>query len=74
MLRSILFFVTIFTADFAVACPYCNSEVGRQVRASVFNDDFWINSLLVISPVPILLAIVALIYFGGAQSKESQNE
>lgn len=47
----------------AVACPFCESETAAQVRAGIFNDHFGMNVLLTLLPFPILLAIVALIYF-----------
>ena len=50
-------------ASTATACPFCKSETGRQVQEGIFNDQFWGNVLLTALPFPILLAIVALIYF-----------
>ena len=50
-------------ASTASACPFCESETGQQVKAGIFNDHFWSNVLLTVLPFPILLAIVALIYF-----------
>ena len=50
-------------ASSALACPFCESETGQQVQAGIFNDQFWMNVLLTLLPFPILLAIVALIYF-----------
>lgn len=47
----------------ATACPFCESETGKQVYAGVFNDQFFGNLLLMLLPFPILLAIVALTYF-----------
>lgn len=46
------------------ACPYCESEFGEEVAAGIFNDDFGINVLLTLLPIPVLLGIVALIHFG----------
>ncbi|WP_145359579.1 hypothetical protein [Alienimonas californiensis] len=48
----------------AVACPYCDSEVGKQVWAGIFNDDFWLNGVLTTLPIPVLLLIVGMIHFG----------
>jgi hypothetical protein len=44
------------------ACPFCQSETGRQVSAGVFNN-FWSNALVTFAPFPILLLVVALIQF-----------
>lgn len=46
------------------ACPYCDSEVGRQVSAGIFSGDFWTNTVLTLLPIPVMLLIVALIHFG----------
>jgi hypothetical protein len=48
----------------ADACPYCNSEVGAQVAAEIFNQDFWSNAALVLAPIPVLLALIAWIHLG----------
>jgi hypothetical protein len=47
----------------ASACPYCETETGKQVRAGIFNDQFCSNVTLTLLPLFILLGIVALIYF-----------
>lgn len=58
--------VLVFTllASPLLACPYCESDVGKEVAAGIFNDDFAHNALLTLLPVPLLLFIVALIHFG----------
>ena len=53
----------LLSASSALACPFCESETGQQVKAGIFNDQFWGNVMLTGLPFPILLAIVALIYF-----------
>ena len=55
--------VLVLDLSSAAACPFCQSETGRQVRAGIFNDHFWGNVLVTLLPFPILLAVVALIYF-----------
>jgi hypothetical protein len=55
--------VILLNLPAAAACPFCESETGQQVKAGIFNDHFWLNVLLTLLPFPILLAIVALIYF-----------
>lgn len=47
----------------ATACPYCETETGQQVRAGIFNDQFWSNVTVTLLPLFVLLGIVALIYF-----------
>ena len=41
----------------AVACPFCESETGRQVRQGIFDRHFVDNLLLTLLPFPVLLAI-----------------
>jgi hypothetical protein len=48
----------------APACTLCDSENGRLVRAEIFSDAFWPTLLTVISPFPVLLILLAAIYFG----------
>ena len=48
----------------ATACPYCETEIGEAVSAGIFNDEFGVNVLLTLLPIPVLLGIVALIHFG----------
>lgn len=45
------------------ACPVCGSETGRQVQAGIFNAQFWPNVFMTLLPFPVLLVIVALIFF-----------
>jgi hypothetical protein len=47
----------------AVACPYCDTETGQQVRAGIFNDQFWSNVTVTVLPLLFLAGIVALIHF-----------
>ena len=51
-------------APTASACPYCDTSIGRQVRAGIFNSDFGYNLVVTLLPFPVLLAIIAVIYFG----------
>jgi len=60
---AVVFVAVLVFASAASACPFCESETGQQVKAGIFNDQFWMNVLLTLLPFPILLAIVALIYF-----------
>ena len=47
-----------------LACPYCDSEIGRQVSAGIFNGQFGLNALLTLLPMLVLAAIVFFIHFG----------
>jgi hypothetical protein len=49
------------------ACPFCGSDTGRQVRANVFGDDFWINAASVVSPVAVLLFIAIALWYVASQ-------
>ncbi|TWT90352.1 hypothetical protein Mal64_07410 [Pseudobythopirellula maris] len=48
----------------AWACPYCESDVGREVAAGIFNDTFALNAVLTLLPITVLMAIVWLIHSG----------
>jgi len=48
----------------AIACPYCDSEIGQDVATGIFNEDFGQNMLLTLLPIPIFLFIIAIIHFG----------
>jgi hypothetical protein len=52
-------------ASAASACPFCNGGPAgvNQVKAGIFNDEFWLRATIVLAPFPILLGLVALIYF-----------
>ena len=51
-------------ASAALACPVCDTGTGEQVRAGLFDEGFGRTLIAVILPFPILLAVVATIYFG----------
>lgn len=44
------------------ACPFCGSATSDQVRASIFNDQFWSNVGLVATPFPLMLLGVVLVH------------
>lgn len=46
------------------ACPYCDSEIGREVSKGIFNGDFGQNVLLTLLPIPVMLLIVGLLHLG----------
>lgn len=46
----------------APACPVCDRETGRQVRAGIFDADFAFNLLATVLPFGIFLGITAAIH------------
>jgi len=55
------------------ACPFCGSEVGRQVAAGIFDDDIWYHAGATALPMAILLAIVAMIHFGVPRPRRASS-
>lgn len=53
----------------ALGCPWCESQIGLKVRHEVFGPAFWENAMLVILPLPILLLLVALVYYWPTSKK-----
>lgn len=49
-------------ADPLFACPVCDTDTGKEVRAGIFDKDFSKNIVLTLLPFPIFFAIAALIY------------
>lgn len=54
----------LIRASIAVACPICHTEIGEQVRAGIFDADFWTNMLFVLAPFPVLLLLAAALHYG----------
>lgn len=46
-----------------LACAVCDSELGRQVRAGVFNSGFAPTTLAVLAPFPFFLLAIVLVRF-----------
>jgi hypothetical protein len=44
---AVVFVAVLVFASAASACPVCESETGQQVKAGIFNDQFWGNVLLI---------------------------
>ena len=61
------------TAAPTQACPVCDSETGKHVRRGLFNEDFGKNLLMTVLPFPILLGIVAVIYYGPPSHKSMKG-
>jgi hypothetical protein len=53
----------------APACPLCDSDTGRQVRAGI-RDDFGPDLASVLLPFPVLLALAGLIRLATPRSQE----
>lgn len=46
------------------ACPVCDSALGQEVRAGIFDGRFALTWLEVIAPFPILALILAAMHWG----------
>lgn len=51
-------------AGSAEACPVCDGETGRRVRAGIFNEDFGPNLLVILLPFPIVVGVAAALHHG----------
>lgn len=49
----------------AAACPVCDGETGREVRAGVFDESFGSNLLATLLPFLLVAGVAATIHFGG---------
>ena len=58
------FMIVLVASATASACPVCDTETGRDVRAGIFDGAFGRNVSLTLLPFPVLLAVVAMIHFG----------
>lgn len=45
---------------FFIACPFCNSPTGSEVRAGIFDGDFWATLLALSAPFALLGAALAI--------------
>jgi hypothetical protein len=65
MIRCIsrLLFLAGLVFENLAACPLCHSETGILVRAGIFDAQFTTNVLYTLSPFPVFLLIVWLIYY-----------
>jgi hypothetical protein len=55
----------------ASGCPFCESATAEQVRAELFNQQFFSTLAVVLLPFPILLALVAAIAWCGTDARPS---
>ncbi|WP_337174081.1 hypothetical protein [Paludisphaera sp.] len=51
-------------AGVADACPVCDTDTGRKVRAGIFGEDFGPNLVVTLAPFPIVLGVAAALHFG----------
>ena len=54
----------LFVVSPVWGCPYCNSDVGREVAAGIFNGDFAKNAAMTLLSPLILLGFVVLLHVG----------
>ncbi|MEQ8849744.1 hypothetical protein [Botrimarina sp.] len=54
-----------------LACPYCDSRIGKQVAAGIFNEAFGYNLLLTLAPVPLLVGTIAVLHFGPPDARRA---
>ncbi len=62
----------VLAPSLAAACTVCDSELGQQVRAGIFGEDFWSTLLSVAAPFPFLLGAVAAVQFGLFRTRKDQ--
>ena len=75
--RSVVTACAIAIPSIGAACTVCNTEAGKQVRATIFGEEFWSTLLLVVSPFPVLLLAIAAYHldwppFGPRSTPETQ--
>jgi hypothetical protein len=58
------FIAALAGSSAAWACPLCESETGRRVRAGLLGADFGYNLVATLLPFPVFLGIIAWIHFG----------
>jgi len=61
--------VIVFATRVAVACPNC--PTARTVRASVFDQGFWMNMGLISLPLVLLVLITTWLYRIGLESSHT---
>lgn len=44
-----------------LACTVCETDLGQQIRAGIFDGHFWPTLVAVLAPFPILLVAAALV-------------
>jgi hypothetical protein len=54
-----------------LACTMCDSESGTQLRAAIFDDNFFVTLASVAAPFPILVVGLAIYYFAPARGQRT---
>jgi hypothetical protein len=62
--------VCVLLVGQVMACPFCSTDTGKQVRAEIFGEDFALNVARTLLPFPFLMAVVGLIYVGLPRRKD----
>ncbi len=44
-----------------LGCTVCDTELGQQIRAGIFDAEFWPTLAAVLAPFPVLLVAAALL-------------
>jgi hypothetical protein len=55
---------TVLATPTAAACPLCHTETGAAVREGIFNSQFLPTALAVLSPFPVITAVVVALHRG----------
>lgn len=61
----LILLVAVSSPTAARACPVCDQETGRQVRAGIFDQSFGLNLIATVIPFAIFLGVVAAIHLSG---------
>lgn len=62
MRRALGLLVIVVAAGRAGACPLCDSETGRAVRAGVFDGSFLANLGVLLAPFPVIAGASVLVH------------
>lgn len=55
---------SILISATAHACPVCDTFTGQRVRAGIWDEHFWHNFLLTVSPFAVFAVIIVLLHRG----------
>jgi hypothetical protein len=69
----LLWATAVFVGSRSSACPLCHDDVGVQVRAGIFNDDFGFNLFALVLPFAVTLGFAATVHFGGSIRKKAAH-
>jgi hypothetical protein len=67
MMPYALMVIALLLAPRAHACTLCHTDIGRQVRAGVFADDFWQNLGITVLPIALVGGVAVQIRRGGSR-------